>query len=41
MGQVSHSSSPLPCVYVFLVIIPPVDQEHGVARPDCIDTHAF
>ena len=43
MGQVFHASSPLPCVYmyVFLVIIPPVDQEHGAARPDCIGTHVF
>ena len=41
MGQVSHASSPLPCMYVFLVIILPVDQEHGAARPDCIGTHAF
>ena len=43
-GQVSHASSPLPCVYAFLVIVLallPADQEPGAARRDCIGTHAF
>ena len=34
LGQVSHASSPLPCVYAFLVIVPalfPADQESGAA----------
>ena len=33
IGQVSHASSPLQCVYAFLVIVPtllPADQEPGV-----------
>ena len=44
LGQVSHASSPLPCVYAFLVIVPallPADQEPGAARPDCISTHVL
>ena len=36
-GQVSHASSPLPCVYAFLVIVPTL----CAARPDCIGTHTF
>ena len=39
LGQVSHTSSPLPCVYAFLAIVPallPADQEPSVPRPDCI-----
>ena len=34
LGQVSHASSPLLCVYAFLVIVPallPADQEPGSA----------
>ena len=34
LGQVSHASLPLPCVYAFLVIIPALllaDQEPGAA----------
>ena len=45
LGQVSHApSSPLPCVYAFLVIVPallPTDQEPSTARPDCIGTHVL
>ena len=44
LGQVSHASSPFPCVYAFLVIVPallPAVQEPGAARPDCIGTYAF
>ena len=44
LGQVSHASSPLPCVYAFLVIVPallPADQDPGAARPDCIGTHVL
>ena len=43
-GQVSHASSPLPCVYAFLVIVPallPADQQPGAARLDCIGTTHF
>ena len=44
LGQVSHTSSPLPCVYAFLIIVPTLllaDQEPGAARPDCIGTHVL
>ena len=44
IGQVSHASLPLPCVYAFLVIVPVLllaDQEPSVARLDCIGTQAF
>ena len=42
LGEVSHASLPLPCVYAFLIIVHallPVDQEPGAARTDCISTH--
>ena len=41
LGQVPHTSSPLPCMYVFLVIVPalfPVDQEPG-ASPNGLYRH--
>ena len=44
LGQVCHASWPLPCVYAFLVIIPPLlpaDQEPSAASPDCIGTHVL
>ena len=44
LGQVSHASSPLPCAYAFLVIVPtllPADQEPGAARSGCIGTHVL
>ena len=44
LGEVSHASSPLPCVYALLVIVHallPADQEPGAARMDCISTHTF
>ena len=44
LGEVSHASSPLPCMYMFLVIVHALlqaDQEPVAARTDCISTHAF
>ena len=44
LGQVSHASSPLLCVYAFLIIVPallPADKDPGAARPDCIGTHVL